>query len=121
VTSKPFLRDATFLGKYAVLLFHTGDIRISGSSDSKHRDSVVVDGWVPLRLPEAGAVLVKLLRQELDSVFRRRIEQVNYSPTGESISGDEPEQSAQSKGTSGFDRTAALTLDAVRRLIHLDS
>lgn len=56
-TSKAFIHDSTFVGKYAILLFG-GDMAITGD-----RDKVVIDKWIGLKMPEGGAVLCKALRQ----------------------------------------------------------
>ena len=112
-TSKAFIHDSTFIGKYALLLFGPStDFTIttadaasaamaangggsggsgggggggggSGAATKKstERDTVVIDGWIRLRMPEEGAVLCKLLRSELERVLRAKIQRPGATTT----------------------------------------
>lgn len=66
-TSKPFLHDCTWVGKYALLIF-AGEVRIT-----KERNAVIVNRWIKLHMPERGAVLCKLLRREIDRLMLNKI------------------------------------------------
>jgi hypothetical protein len=157
-TSKPFLHDLTFVGKYALLLFATGTIAITSSSSDNNnnqdggdgngnsrngvggekggsrgsgggggkrtgggdgeRDTVVLDGWVRLHIPEHGAVLCKLLRAEVELALQRRIRRPASEGQGGAV-GSGGVSSGLQVGDDGS-RSSALALAAVRKLIHLD-
>ena len=66
-TSKVFMRDCTVVAPMALLLF-------GGSLDILHQSGYVqIDGWLKIKAAAPVAVLVKQLRQALESVLERRI------------------------------------------------
>eukprot|EP00051_Salpingoeca_urceolata_P013946 m.176717 g.176717 ORF g.176717 m.176717 type:complete len:1482 (-) comp17950_c0_seq3:91-4536(-) len=68
-TSKVFLRDATMISAYPLLLFG-GDITVI-----HERQLLTVDGWIQFRAPARIAVLVNELRAALDDLLARKIDQ----------------------------------------------
>ena len=67
-TSKPFLRDVSECTAYSLLLF-AGDIEVQAKNDI-----VVIDGWVKLNAKARIGSLVGGLRQRLDNLLARKIE-----------------------------------------------
>lgn len=66
-TSKVFIRDSSSVSPYPLLLF-------GGGVDVQHADSTItMDGWVTFNADRKVAVLVKLLRRELDDLLRLKI------------------------------------------------
>ena len=141
-TSKAFIHDSTFVGKYALLLFGSsseftittadaasaamaaagggggggsasggggggGSGASGGGKKSTERDTVVIDGWIRLRMPEVGAVLCKLLRSELEKVLRMKIQRPGGTATnggggsGGSGSGKKNGDSSSAEGSFG--------------------
>ena len=95
-TTKAYLHDSTAIGKYALLLFSSSDMELT-----EGRGSVVVDGWIKIKMPEKGSVLCKLLRKELEALLARKV---------------------RSPATSfADDRAAPLVLDTIRRLLEFDT
>jgi hypothetical protein len=172
-TTKAYLHDSTFVGKYALLLFGSGGLRIaagkgrselgtgtdSASAWGRGKDRAategrgksgrdclcVVDGWIRLRMPEAGAVLCKLLRREIDGALRRRVRKAGSSSDADANADADADADAdetrlvderRDEGLTGGvhgggegpkaaefspdDRAATLALAAVRELLALD-
>eukprot|EP00466_Bigelowiella_natans_P020309 jgi/Bigna1/81883/fgenesh1_pg.85_\ len=67
-TSKVYLRDATMITPYSLLLFG-GNIMVSHAEGS-----VTVDSWIKFNVPPAHAVLIHKLRLEIASLLQRKIE-----------------------------------------------
>ncbi|CAN8061438.1 unnamed protein product [Agarophyton chilense] len=69
-TSKLFIRDATMVSPYAILLFG-GEIGVS------HKNGQMsVDRWVLFRAPAQVAVLARELRRKLDQLLLRKFENI---------------------------------------------
>jgi len=66
-TTKVYIRDATAVGSYPLLLFG-GKIKIN-----HERSTAVCDGWIHFRAAPRVAVLFKHLRAELDSLLMEKI------------------------------------------------
>jgi len=66
-TTKVYIRDATAVGSYPLLLFG-GKIKIN-----HERSSAVCDGWIHFRAAPRVAVLFKHLRAELDALLMEKI------------------------------------------------
>ena len=66
-TAKVYVRDATMVGAYPLLLFG-GKIKVDHA-----RSSATCDGWIRLRAAPRVAVLFKSLRAELDALLMRKI------------------------------------------------
>jgi ATP-dependent RNA helicase DHX36 len=66
-TTKVYIRDATAVGSYPLLLFG-GKIKIN-----HERSSAVCDGWIHFRAAPRVAVLFKHLRAELDALLMDKI------------------------------------------------
>ncbi len=129
-TSRAWLRDTTFIGKYALLLLGPAPIVVARAD----RNVVVVGGWLRLRLSESGAVLCKLLRAELDRAFRlhfgRRPEPGKSLDSAEDLAeviDGESDMDTMEGGAIGdmpqkpLDcRSSELALSAVYRLLCLD-
>ena len=72
-TSKVFLRDATMVPAYAMLLF-------GGRIDVLHeRGKIVVDKWMYFQAPARVGVLVRELRKSLDLLLTSKIENPSIS------------------------------------------
>lgn len=65
-TSRVFVRDATMVSPYAILLFG-GDIEVR-----HEQGQLLVDGWMLFKAPARVAVLVRELRRNLDSMLLRK-------------------------------------------------
>ena len=66
-TTKVYLRDATLVGAYPLLLF-------GGKVEVDHaRAKATCDGWIKFRAAPRVAVLFKNLRRELDATLMRKI------------------------------------------------
>ena len=66
-TTKVYLRDATLVGAYPLLLFG-GKIKVDHA-----RATATCDGWIRFRAAPRVAVLFKNLRKELDATLMRKI------------------------------------------------
>jgi ATP-dependent RNA helicase DHX36 len=66
-TTKVYIRDATMVGAYPLLLFG-GKVKVD-----HERSSASVDGWIRFRAAPRVAVLFKALRAELDGLLMRKI------------------------------------------------
>lgn len=67
-TSRIFVRDATMVSPYALLLF-------GGDIDVLHeRGEITVDAWMYFKAPARVAVLVRELRRQLDGLLQRKFE-----------------------------------------------
>jgi len=66
-TTKVYLRDATLVGAYPLLLFG-GKIKVDHA-----RAAATCDGWIRFRAAPRVAVLFKNLRRELDATLMRKI------------------------------------------------
>ena len=72
-TSKVFLRDATMVPAYALLLF-------GGRIDVLHeRGKIVIDKWMYFQAPARVGVLVRELRKSLDLLLTSKIENPSIS------------------------------------------
>lgn len=67
-TSRVFVRDATMVSPYAILLFG-GDIEVRHA-----HEQLVVDKWVIFKAPARVAVLVRELRRNLDGLLMRKFD-----------------------------------------------
>jgi uncharacterized membrane protein YgcG len=80
-TSKVYLRDCSAVSPYPLMLF-------GGQLKVWHREQVItVDNWLAFRAPRRVAVLVRLLRDGLEEIMRRKIAAPDapVSDTGEKI------------------------------------
>ena len=66
-TTKVYVRDATMVGPYALLLFG-GKVKVD-----HERASALCDGWIRFRAAPRVAVLFKALRAELDGLLMQKI------------------------------------------------
>eukprot|EP00178_Gracilaria_changii_P017569 TRINITY_DN500_c0_g1_i2.p1 TRINITY_DN500_c0_g1~~TRINITY_DN500_c0_g1_i2.p1 ORF type:complete len:1343 (-),score=190.46 TRINITY_DN500_c0_g1_i2:4236-8264(-) len=71
LTSKMFIRDATMVSPYAILLFG-GEIGVSHQNGQ-----MSVDRWVIFKAPAQIAVLARELRRELDHLLLRKFEDID--------------------------------------------
>ena len=72
-TSKVFLRDATMVPPYALLLF-------GGTLDVLHeKGKIVVDKWMYFQAPARVGVLIRELRKSLDLLLSKKIESPSLS------------------------------------------
>ncbi|XP_004346668.1 helicase domain-containing protein [Capsaspora owczarzaki ATCC 30864] len=68
-TSKAYLRDTTVVSAYPLILFG-GNIAIE-----HEQHQLLLDGWIKIKAPARVATLVTAIRQQLDAVLSRKIEQ----------------------------------------------
>ena len=67
-TTKVYVRDASAVPAYSLLLF-------GGRVEVQHADSTItVDNWLTFQAPPKVAVLIKLLRRRMDELLRHRIQ-----------------------------------------------
>ena len=81
-TSKIFLRDATMVSAYPLLLF-------GGELDVAHaKQTISVDGWIEFGAPPRVAVLFRQLRAELDRLLLQKIKEpkLELERTGRTVS-----------------------------------
>lgn len=71
-TSKVYLRDATMITPYSLLLFG-GNIKVEHT-----KGHVVVDRWIKFNVPAQHAVLINKLRQEINGLLQRKITEPSY-------------------------------------------
>lgn len=76
-SSRIFVRDATFLTPYCLLLF-AGDLTV-------HHDKqlITIDEWMNFKTPTKNAVIFKGLRAELDKLMTKKIESPRIDITQE--------------------------------------
>eukprot|EP00300_Choanocystis_sp_HF-7_P022430 c21694_g1_i1.p1 GENE.c21694_g1_i1~~c21694_g1_i1.p1 ORF type:complete len:362 (+),score=72.31 c21694_g1_i1:159-1244(+) len=67
-TAKVFLRDATVVSPYALMLFG-GQIRVHHESSR-----LTIDGWLALKSPAKASVLFAELRREMDRLLQLKVE-----------------------------------------------
>lgn len=66
-TARVFVRDATLVGAYPLLLL-AGDVSV----DHELR-TVSVDGWLRFSVPPRAAVLMRELRAEINGIFLQKV------------------------------------------------
>jgi len=71
-TSKVYLRDATMITPYSLLLFG-GNIKVDHTMGQ-----VVVDDWISFNIPAQHAVLIHQLRLQIDKLLQRKITEPQY-------------------------------------------
>ena len=76
-TSQVYVRDCSTVSPYILLLF-------GGQLDVHHQEMLItVDRWLAFNAPPKVAVLVKLLRREMETLLRRRFKILsNMARTG---------------------------------------
>jgi len=67
-----FIRDATVVSPYSVLLFG-GDLVVNHI-----KSNIVLDGWLKFDAPAKVGVLIKLIRQELSRILWEKIEKPTF-------------------------------------------
>ena len=74
-TSQVYVRDCSTVSPYILLLF-------GGQLDVHHEQMLItVDRWLAFNAPPKVAVLVKLLRKEMEIVLRRKIQEPEHDMT----------------------------------------
>lgn len=73
-TTRVYIRDATPVSPYALLLFGGGKMKVEdcplGSSESR----LILDGWVHFKCPRRDHLVVMELREVLDGILRHKVE-----------------------------------------------
>ena len=70
-TTRVFIRDATPVSPYALILFGGGSIEVEGG----RAESVIrLDGWLGFKCPRRDHLVVMELREVLDGIMRNKIE-----------------------------------------------
>ncbi len=71
-TTRVYIRDATPVSPYALILFGGGSIEVENSTGS---ESIIrMDGWLGFKCPRRDHSLVMELREVLDGIMRNKIE-----------------------------------------------
>jgi ATP-dependent RNA helicase DHX36 len=107
-TTKVYLRDATLVGAYPLLLF-------GGKVEVDHaRAKATCDGWIKFRAAPRVAVLFKNLRRELDATLMRKIADPSLDVDAESaglvrtivelLESEETKKSETAPATDGTER-----------------
>ena len=107
-TTKVYLRDATLVGAYPLLLF-------GGKVEVDHaRAKASCDGWIKFRAAPRVAVLFKNLRKELDATLMRKIADPSLDVDAESaglvrtivelLESEETKKSETAPATDGTER-----------------
>lgn len=79
MTSKLYIRDATYANPYSLLLF-------GGEVDVQHEQgTITVDGWVKYKAAAKIAVLAKSIRGELDRLLLHKISRPEVDITGSQV------------------------------------
>ena len=73
-TTRVYIRDATPVSPYALLLFGGGSLKVEPCSDGSLESVMRLDGWLGFKCPRRDHMLVTELRGVLDKIMRHKIE-----------------------------------------------
>ena len=73
-TTRIFIRDATPVSPYALLLFGGGRIDVEACPRGSHENVLRLDGWIGFKCQRKDHLLVMELRQVLDGILRHKVE-----------------------------------------------
>ncbi|KAL9178288.1 hypothetical protein ACHAXT_001716 [Thalassiosira profunda] len=73
-TTRVYIRDATPVSPYALLLFGGGSIRVEPCAAGSLESVMRLDGWLGFKCPRRDHMLVTELRGVLDGIMRNKIE-----------------------------------------------
>jgi len=85
-TTRVYIRDATPVSPYALILFGGGKMEIEKGAE--YNESVFrLDGWLGFRCPKKDHLLVMQLRSLLDGILRHKVEnpKVDFSVEAENV------------------------------------
>ena len=73
-TTKVYIRDATPVSPYALLLFGGGRIDVEACPRGSHETVLRLDGWLAFKCQRKDHLLVMELREVLDGILRHKVE-----------------------------------------------
>jgi len=73
-TTRVYIRDATPVSPYALLLFGGGSLHVEPCSAGSPESVMRLDGWLGFKCPRRDHMLVTELRDVLDKIMRNKIE-----------------------------------------------
>lgn len=73
-TTRVYIRDATPISPYALLLFGGGRMEVEGCPRGSNESVLRLDGWLGFKCPRKDHLLVMELREVLDGILRHKVE-----------------------------------------------
>ena len=73
-TTRVYIRDATPVSPYALLLFGGGRIEVEDCPRGSNESVLRLDGWLGFKCPRSDHLLVMELREVLDGILRHKVE-----------------------------------------------
>ena len=81
-TTRVYIRDATPVSPYALILFGGGSIQVE---DGGNESVIRMDGWLGFKCPRRDHGLVMELREVLDGIMRKKIENPKMEFCGDAV------------------------------------
>jgi uncharacterized membrane protein YgcG len=73
-TSRVYIRDATPVSPYALILFGGGKMEVEDCPRGGNESVLRLDGWLGFKCPRRDHLLVMELREVLDGILRHKVE-----------------------------------------------
>jgi hypothetical protein len=73
-TTRVYIRDATPVSPYALILFGGGRMEVEDCSRGGNESVLRLDGWLGFKCPRKDHLLVMELREVLDGILRHKVE-----------------------------------------------
>merc|ERR1711957_1128319 len=103
-TTRVYIRDATPVSPYALILFGGGRMQVEGCPSGSNESVLRLDGWLGFKCPRRDHLLVMELRGELDRILKHKVEN--------------PKQDFSEEGAGIIDAVKAiLTMDEAGRVM----
>lgn len=83
-TTRVFIRDATPVSPYALILFGGGRMQVENCPSGSLQSVLRLDGWLGFRCPRRDHLVIMKLREELERILRHKVENPKDDFTEES-------------------------------------
>merc|ERR1711957_703365 len=86
-TTRVYIRDATPVSPYALILFGGGRMEVEACPRGSNESVLRLDGWLGFKCPRRDHLLVMELREVLDEILKHKVEnpKIDFSEEGAGI------------------------------------
>jgi HrpA-like RNA helicase len=84
-TTRVYIRDATPVSPYALILFGGGRMEVEGCPRGSNESVLRLDGWLGFKCPRRDHLLVMELREVLDQILKHKVENPKTDFTEEGV------------------------------------